>query len=274
MNKFSDSTIAAITPDEQHKYYVYCLVDPRDNSPFYVGKGTGNRLFEHQRMTDQRTLLEVSEEEKCSLKLDKIAAINASNKQIKSYIITHSLTEKEAYASENTLINYLGLVEKKQLTNLVSGHGAIGDSVENLEKRYGYQPIEIEDILTNELILVVKIRDAFFLDIDETKEYQVGQRDDQNLKSRTLGEWIVGKDAIKRIAYVIGVNSGANNAVVSAYRVSKEETSRVDTSHGRSRYAFKALSNRDETLKELGLYKRSLPSISFGTGRATAFINK
>lgn len=274
MNKFSDSTIAAITPDEQHKYYVYCLVDPRDNNPFYVGKGTGNRLFEHQRMANQRALLELSDEEKKSLKFDRIAAINASSEQIKSYIIAHSLTEKEAYASENTLINYLRLVENNQLTNLVSGHGTIGDSVENLEKRYGYQPIEIENILINELILVVKIRDAFFLDIDETKEYQVGQRDDQNLKSRTLGEWIVGKDAIKRIAYVIGVNSGANNAVVSAYRVSEEESSRVDANYGKSRYAFKALSNRDETLKELGLYKRSLPSISFGTGRATAFINK
>ena len=26
------------------KYYVYALVDPRDNRIFYVGKGTGNRV--------------------------------------------------------------------------------------------------------------------------------------------------------------------------------------------------------------------------------------
>ena len=28
-------------------YYVYRLVDPRDNSTFYVGKGVGNRVFTH-----------------------------------------------------------------------------------------------------------------------------------------------------------------------------------------------------------------------------------
>lgn len=29
------------------RYYVYVLVDPRDNRIFYVGKGTGNRVYQH-----------------------------------------------------------------------------------------------------------------------------------------------------------------------------------------------------------------------------------
>ena len=32
---------------EALQYYVYCLVDPRDNKIFYVGKGYGNRVFNH-----------------------------------------------------------------------------------------------------------------------------------------------------------------------------------------------------------------------------------
>lgn len=32
---------------ESLKSYVYVLVDPRDNRIFYVGKGTGNRVYQH-----------------------------------------------------------------------------------------------------------------------------------------------------------------------------------------------------------------------------------
>ena len=30
-------------------YYVYVLVDPRTKQVFYVGKGKGNRVFDHER---------------------------------------------------------------------------------------------------------------------------------------------------------------------------------------------------------------------------------
>ncbi len=43
--------------------------------------------------------------------------------------------------------------------------------------------------------------------------------------------------------------------------------------NGRTRYAFRALSQRDDTLRELNLYKRSLPEIKFGSGSAIAYIN-
>jgi hypothetical protein len=32
------------------RFYVYVLLDPRNNSPFYVGKGTSNRIVEHFRV--------------------------------------------------------------------------------------------------------------------------------------------------------------------------------------------------------------------------------
>ena len=31
------------------KFYVYRLIDPRDSSTFYVGKGYGNRVFDHMK---------------------------------------------------------------------------------------------------------------------------------------------------------------------------------------------------------------------------------
>ena len=32
---------------EQLNSYVYVYIDPRNNEPFYIGKGKGNRLFSH-----------------------------------------------------------------------------------------------------------------------------------------------------------------------------------------------------------------------------------
>ena len=34
-------------------YYVYIMTDPRTNSPFYVGKGSGNRMMVHEKMYDK-----------------------------------------------------------------------------------------------------------------------------------------------------------------------------------------------------------------------------
>lgn len=37
----------AKSKQEQNRYYVYKLIDPRTGWPFYVGKGTGNRTWQH-----------------------------------------------------------------------------------------------------------------------------------------------------------------------------------------------------------------------------------
>mgnify|MGYP004086044791 CR=1 FL=1 len=29
------------------KYYVYALIDPRNNNPFHIGKGKDNRIYNH-----------------------------------------------------------------------------------------------------------------------------------------------------------------------------------------------------------------------------------
>lgn len=40
-NKFSPEV------ESKLQYYVYALVDPRTDQIFYVGKGVGNRVFQH-----------------------------------------------------------------------------------------------------------------------------------------------------------------------------------------------------------------------------------
>ena len=36
-------------------FYIYHYIDPRDNLPFYVGKGSDNRMYDHLYETESNT---------------------------------------------------------------------------------------------------------------------------------------------------------------------------------------------------------------------------
>jgi len=142
---FSDSVI------ENLGYYVYILVDPRNNKPFYVGKGVGNRVFAHMNDT-------VTDETKVSLKQSLIRDIQHDGKQVEIYIARHGLNGDEAFEVESTLIDFIQLrnlsnevevhEEEKQLTNIVLGHHAAERglmTLNEIQQLYGAEEAEITD---------------------------------------------------------------------------------------------------------------------------------
>ena len=73
---------------EKLGYYVYILKYPRTKDIFYVGKGTSNRIFQHEQGA--------IESPENSDKLDLIREIHKAEFQVEHYILRHGLTEEQA----------------------------------------------------------------------------------------------------------------------------------------------------------------------------------
>lgn len=81
-------------------YYVYMLIDPRKNLPFYVGKGTGRRA---------RTHLWKNPDTRNQYKENIIASIRAEGLEPEiRYVVENLEDEKLAYKIETELIKHYG----------------------------------------------------------------------------------------------------------------------------------------------------------------------
>ena len=83
----------------QNPFYVYALKDPREKpaKPFYIGKGTGNRAWEHQANIDD------------SEKGLVIKGILDAGKKVMHTKIAENLTEEQALKIEAELISAFGI---------------------------------------------------------------------------------------------------------------------------------------------------------------------
>ena len=116
--------------------YVYALIDPRDRSIFYVGKGVGDRVYSHVwSAMGAADLVEDGIEREAravkSAKNQRIRDIYQSGKTVEHIILRHRIepdatADKSAYAIEQTLIDALRLIEAPTgtavLANIAGGH--------------------------------------------------------------------------------------------------------------------------------------------------------
>lgn len=113
-----EEVIKFLGEDSKRKYYVYRLIDPRTYKTFYVGKGCGNRVFQHAKNAKIQDL-DPKEDDKISLKKLQIAQILSSGKKVLAVIHRHGLTEAEAFEVEAAVIDAYS-----NLTNIQSGHNS------------------------------------------------------------------------------------------------------------------------------------------------------
>ena len=90
-------------------YYVYQLVDPRTSQPFYIGKGSGNRMAAHEAEARKG-----SNHPKCI----RIREIEEAGLAVQRVIVKEFKCEDAAYKYEAKLIKKIG---RANLTNCADG---------------------------------------------------------------------------------------------------------------------------------------------------------
>ncbi|MDO1510133.1 MULTISPECIES: hypothetical protein [unclassified Neisseria] len=234
---------------EQIKYYIYCLVDPRDNNIFYVGKGIGNRVFHHARCA-------LTEPAQTSDKLDLIREIYSECQTPPNYyILRHGIEDElSALQYEATAIDLLSLVKpgQKPLTNIQGGtYSSTKGLMDLAEIKRIYAPEELKTALPVMLITINREYDRLKKQI-KAGEISDTERDNEIYK-RTRAAW---KTGIRRnqAKYAVAVYRGWS---VAAYRIHHWMPSEI-----KGRWAFDgtALPNDSAEYQEL-VHKITYPSI-------------
>ena len=178
-DRFSEKSLLSLGD-----YYVYGLIDPRTKQIFYIGKGTKNRVFEHEKES-------LGSPDSEMLKLKTITDIKDSGLEVEKIIINSNLTEEEAFAAEAL-------------------------SVDEYERINGAAPLEEKDI--RHKILVIKINRLYRRSMDEkvlydavrgvwraskekvkTVEYVFGVYNSLIVAVYKPSEWFVCKEAKDRL---------------------------------------------------------------------------
>ena len=141
-------------PPEIHdrlQNYVYKLIDPRDGSIFYIGRGVGNRVFQHVR--DELKVNPRDDEDGVSKKLKTIREIRNAALEPLHIIHRHGMTLQEAKLVEAVLID-----ATPGLTNEIGGEGStdFGPAhAEELIRRYSMPEFE-RDLGQNLMLINVR----------------------------------------------------------------------------------------------------------------------
>lgn len=164
-------------------YYVYRLIDPRDGSTFYIGKGKGNRIFDH---INSAIKLEDDEDEETA-KYKVIREISAAGLEVIHIIHRHNLTEEEAFAVEAALIDIT-----PGLTNEISGRASdYGPAnVIQLMSRYNKEAFTADP---NHNLILINVNNTY---------------EERGLYDAVRYAWVINVERAKKADYILAISRG------------------------------------------------------------------
>lgn len=211
-NSIADAFDKLVGENPANKYYVYRLVDPRNMQTFYVGKGCGDRVYQHAK----EAKIEKDQNEK-SEKIELIRDILSEGKEVICIIHRWGLSNKTAYEVEAALIDaYPGLINK------IGGH-------------HGDRGI----VMAEDLLYALNAKEYDENSIPKDKKYLIIKTSYSAIKSggslyeATRKAWKRSLHSVKPYKYVLAV---VNGIVKEVYEVEKAEWQK--SSIGKDRIEF------------------------------------
>lgn len=250
IQKFKQSTKEALC------YYVYCLVDPRDKKVFYIGKGKGDRVFNHANAS--------IEEDETNCKLDTIRTIREQGLSVKHYIIRHKLTSEEAFTIESTLIDFLTFKDfnlENVLTNIQSGHHEYDEGIKTVEEINLLYDCEKIVATPDDGILLVSLNRTY----NQKRSEDVYVR--PNIYESTRKYWAIGQSKAQNIKYVLGVYCGIVRCVIKVKSFIWADKSDDGTVFKKKRCCFEG-----ENLLNSPFLHKDVTDYPFGSGGAIRYI--
>lgn len=197
---------------EEIGYYVYRLLDPRNGETFYVGKGKGNRVFDHAKIAKAQNvkaakerllteeLAEAKEDENpesaSDFKIETILNIGKAGLEPIVIIHRHGMDETTALHVEDALMDAY-----PSLSNKVAGHGnsEIGTMhIKDLINKYKVEEADFGD----DKVILININASF--------------AEEKSVYDAVRFAWRINVNKAQQADYIVAVSKGVIRGVFVA----------------------------------------------------------
>ena len=210
-NKDKISITLGFENSDKEKYYVYALTDS-NGIPFYIGKGCGKRMWQHDIETEKELDKQMNEyasienvEETLKAKHKKISELGENFNHV---IIKWGLTQNEALMAESALINLLK-ISGFDLTNIANGHSSKKEKESQINRTVAMTDNEFFKSCCLEVIDYGDIDEpCLFACINNSfnpVEYNEAESKEDYIIDCARGTWRIDINKAKKAKYLVAV---------------------------------------------------------------------